>query len=313
MAGIISRQRSGEMDYKTPVETYTGKIREVTIGNGTKAIKIGGENILPCHYFEGTTENKPCIALEMYDVPPTEWTETVLKYYKDVIKDPVAWAKKCLDYGADLICIRLTGTDPAEANKSADEAAALVKKIVSATDAPTIVYGSGNEAKDVDVLTRVAEVCSGSKLLIGPAMKENYEAISKAALQHGHSLIAQSPVDINLEKELNVKLLKTFPPERIVIDPLSSALGYGLEYSFTIMERTKHIGVMFGDVTMQMPIIADIASECWKTKQAKENDEQGVLWESTAAMSFIAAGANLLVLRHPRSCKLIKDAVAGKM
>ena len=314
MAGIIkSGTRSGEMDYKTPVETYQGKVREVTIGTGAKAVKIGGENSLPFHSFEGASENRTRVALEMYDVPPTDWTETVRTYYKDVISDPVSWAKKCLDYGADMICIRLAGTDPSGDNKSAEEAASIVKSIVSATGAPTIVYGTGNEARDVDVLTSVAEVCSGSKLLIGPAVKENYEAISKAVLQHGHSLIAQSPVDINLEKELNVKLLKTFPPERIVIDPLSSALGYGMEYSFTIMERTKHIGVMFGDVTMQMPIIADIAGECWKTKKAKENENQGVLWESTAAMSLLAAGANILVLRHPRSCKLIKDAIEDKM
>ena len=188
-----------------------------------------------------------------------------------------------------------------------------MKKVVTSIDAPVVVYGSGDEAKDVEVLTRVAEACSGEKLLIGPVVKENYEPISKAALEHGHSIVAQTPLDINLEKELNVKLLKFFPPDRIVIDPLSSGLGYGMEYSFTIMERTKHIGVMFGDSTMQMPIIADLGNENWKTKQAKESKEQGILWECVSAMSLIFVGANLLVLRHPDTCMYMKEVIEGKI
>ena len=301
------------MDYKIPLENYTGKVREVTVGDGSKAVKIGGENVLPFHYFEGAIENKPRIAVEIYDTAPVEWLPHIISHYGSAINDPVQWAKKCLDFGVDMICIRLMSTDPAGANGSADTAAQIVKDIAAAVSIPLIVYGSGDETKDIAVLTRVAEVCSGAKLLIGPAVKENYEPISKIVLEHGHCLIAQSPVDINLEKELNVKLLKTFPPDRIVIDPLSSALGYGMEYCFSIMERTKHIGIMFGDATMQMPIIADIASECWKSKQAKESEEQGILWESVAAMSFLLAGANILVLRHPENCRLMKEVIEGKV
>ncbi len=301
------------MEYKAPVETYTGKVAEVVIGKGDKAIKIGGETVLPFHFFEGTIQNRPRIALEIYDTDPVGWAEWVREPYKDVLADPVAWAKKCLDYGADLICLRLASTDPAGANAPADKAAATVKKVVDSVKAAVIVYGSGDETKDVAVLTKVAEVCSGEKLLIGPVVKENFEPISKAALAHGHSIISQSPLDINLEKELIVKLLKSFPPDRIVIDPLSSALGYGMEYSFTIMERTKHIGIMFGDTTMQMPIIADLGGESWKTKQAKAGKEQGLLWEGITAISLLLAGANVLVLRHPESCKYIKEAIEGKL
>jgi len=301
------------MEYKAPLETYSGKVAEVVIGKGEKAIKIGGESVLPFHFFEGKIENRPRLALEVLDSEPKGWSEWELKPYKDVLSDPIAWAKKCLDLGADLVCLRLVSTDPAGANAPADKAAAVVKQVVSAVKSPVIVYGSGDEAKDVQVLTKVAEVCAGENLLLGPVAKENYEPISKAALDHGHCIIAQSPLDINLEKELNVKLLKSFPRERIVIDPLSSALGYGMEYSFTIMERTKHIGVMFGDNTMQMPIIADLGSECGRTKQAKENEKQGLLWESITAISLLLAGANILVLRQPESLKLMKEVIEGKI
>jgi len=301
------------MEYKAPVETYSGKVQEITIGKGDKAVKIGGESVLPFHFFEGKIDNPPRIAIEINDVPPENWADWLMEPFKDVISDPVAWAKKSLEFGADLICIRLTGTDPAGKNRSADEAAATVKSIVDNVKCALIVYGSGDEAKDVEVLSRVAEVCDGEALLMGPAVKENYEPIVKAALDHGHNVIAQTPIDINLEKELNVKILKTFPPERIVIDPLSSPLGYGMEYSFTIMERTKQIGVMFGDNTMQMPIIADLAVEACKTKQAKESREQGIMWESITATSLLLAGANVLVMRYPESVKLMKEIIEGKM
>jgi len=301
------------MEYKAPLETYSGKVGEVVIGKAEKAIKIGGESVLPFHFFEGTIENRPRLALEVFDAEPEGWAEWVREPYKDVISDPVGWAKKCLDFGADLVCLRLASTDPAGANAPADKAVGVVKQVVSAIQAPVIVYGSGDETKDVEVLTKVAEVCDGEKLLLGPVVKENYEPISKAALDHGHCIIAQTPLDINLEKELNVKLLKTFPRDRIVIDPLSSGLGYGMEYSFTIMERTKHIGVMFGDSTMQMPIIADLGGECWKVKQAKASEKQGLLWESTTALSLLLAGANILVLRHPESLKLMREVIEGKI
>ncbi len=301
------------MDYKAPLETYSGKVAEVVIGKGEKALKIGGESVLPFHFFEGKIENRPRLALEVLDAAPANWAEWESRPYKDVLSDPVAWAKKCLDLGADLVCLRLVSTDPAGANAPADKAAELVKQVASAINAPLIVCGSGDETKDIEVLTKVAEACAGDNLLLGPVVKENYEPISKAALDHGHCIIAQTPLDINLEKELNVKLLKTFPRERIVIDPLSSALGYGMEYSFTIMERTKHIGVIFGDNTMQMPIIADLGSECAKTKQAKESEKQGLLWEGITAISLLLAGANIMVLRQPETCKLMREVIEGKI
>jgi len=301
------------MEYKAPVETYTGKVREVVIGKGSKALKIGGESVLPFHFFEGSVENPPRVALEIWDKEPAGWAEWVVEPYRGVISDPVAWAKKCVSLGADLVCLRLVSTDPADKNTSAEAAANLTKEVNQAISVPLIVYGSGDETKDIEVLSKVAEVCAGENLLLGPVVKENYEPISKAALEHGHCIIAQTPLDINLEKELNIKLLKSFPPEKVVIDPLSSALGYGMEYSFTIMERTKHIGVIFKDAMMQMPIIADLGGECWKTKEAKASKQQGLLWEAITAVGLILAGANILVLRHPDNCKLIKELIQQKL
>ena len=301
------------MDYKAPVEAYTGVVREVTIGKGNKALKIGGENTLPLHFFDqGSNPNPPKFALEVLDMKPEDWPDHLVDLFKDVISDPVAWAKKCRGFGADAVSLFLMSTDPAVKDSPADKAAALAKQIAEAIDVPLIVYGSGDEKKDVEVLSKVAEVCGGMNLLIGPVLKENYEAVGKAILDHGHTAIAQSPLDINLLKELNVKLSKFFPPERIVIDPLSSALGYGMEYSFSLVERVKQIGMMTKDSMTMMPIIANLGGECWKTKQAKENRKQGLLWEGMTALSLLLAGANILVLRHPETLKLIKETIEAR-
>lgn len=297
------------MQYTAPVETFSGQVREVTIGKGAKAVKIGGESNLPFHTFDnGALPNKPIFALDVLDMEPANWAEGLIDSIKDVMSDPVQWAQKGIkDFGADAIFLRLESTDPMGKDASPEEAAATVKKVVDAVDVPVIVWGAEDDKKDVLVLSKVAEVCSGENLLLGPVVKENYEEIAKAASEHGHSLIALTPMDINLMKELNIKLAKIFPAEKIVIDPVSSALGYGMEYSFTIMERTKLTGVQFKDAMTQMPIIANLGFECWKTKQAKENKEQGILWEGTTALSMLVAGANILVLRHPETLKLVKE------
>jgi len=302
------------MEYKTPIEAYTGVVRDEAIGTGDKILKLGGENILPLHFFdEGALPNPPTFALEILDMEPTDWAEYLVEPVKDVISDPVKWARKCEEFGVDAVSIFLSSTDPAEKNSPADEAAALVKEVAESISVPVFVYGSGDDKKDAEVLPKVAEVCDGMNLLLGPVLKENYEVVGKAILEHGHKAWAESPLDINLLKELNVKLCHFLPPERIVIDPESTALGYGFEYSFSLMERVKQLGVIIKDSMTQMPMIANLGKEVWKTKQAKENGKQGLLFEAMTALGLLLAGANILVLRHPESIKLVKETIGGEV
>ncbi|MGQ9546442.1 MAG: acetyl-CoA decarbonylase/synthase complex subunit delta [Dehalococcoidia bacterium] len=301
------------MEYKAPVEAYTGVVREVIIGKGAKSLRIGGENILPFHFFDqGSNPNPAKCALEILDMKPEDWPEHLVEPFRDVISDTVKWAQKCQEFHVDAVSLFLMSTDPAVRDAPANKAATLARQVAEAIDVPLIVYGSGDEKKDVEVLSKVAEACDGMNLLMGPVLKENYEAVGKAILEHGHTAIAQTPLDINLLKELNVKLSKFFPAERIVIDPLSSALGYGIEYSFSLIERVKQIGIMTRDSMTMMPIIANLGGECWKTKQARENKEQGLLWEGITTLSLLLAGANILILRHPETLRLIKETIEAR-
>ena len=299
------------MNYEPPLEKFSANIRETILGQGEKALKIGGENTLPFHSFEGSLPNTPGLALEVLDMEPENWATWVLEPFQDVVSETASWAKKCVDvFGAEILFLHLLSTDPLGRDVSPEEAAETTIKVTDAVDVPLIVWGTGTEDKDSRVLTEIAKACSGKNLLLGPVLKGNYGEIARAASEHGHAIVAQASMDANLTKELNITLCKFFPPEKIVIDPTSSALGYGFEYTFSIIEEIKHFGLADRDKMMQMPIISEVGGDCWRTKEAKENKEQGILWEATTGITFLLAGANLLILRHPETLRLIKEMIS---
>jgi len=299
------------MVYEPPLEKYSAAIREITLGHGSHTRKIGAENTLPFHSFEGSLPNLPGFALEILDIEPENWAPALLNSVNDVVSDPVSWAQKCVHvFGAEMLFLRLAGTDPLGHDTSARQAAAVAKKVTEAVDVPLIVWGTGAEEKDTRVLVAVAEACSGQNLLLGPVQKGNYQGIAQSALEHGHGIVAQASMDANLTKELNIVLCKFFPADKIVLDPTSSALGYGMEYTYSIIEQIKQFGLKDRDNMMQMPVLADVGLDSWRSKEAKEELSQGILWEAITGISFLLAGANLLILRHPDTLKLIKEMLS---
>lgn len=288
-------------------EKYKGAVQELTIGKEGKSVIIGGDTILPFHTFEGNMPRVPAIALEVWDAPPpANWSENLRSHFGDVVDSPILWAKKCVDtYGADMVSLYLASA--AEGGEiDAPAVAAKVKEMADAIAVPMIVYGIGDKEIDALLLTEIARTCAGEGLLLGPIVKENLMEIGEAALEYGHSVIAQSPLDINLAKELNIKLTKFFPKNRIVMDPLTSALGYGMDYSFSVMERLKHVAVLFGDDMMKMPVIANPGRECWRCKEARENAQHGILWEAMTTMTMLLGGANLAIMSSPDSMKMVR-------
>jgi acetyl-CoA decarbonylase/synthase complex subunit delta len=311
--------------YEIPKITYTGKIKEVTLGKGQKAVTIGGETAYPFHLFEGAMPHPPRIAMEVYDAPPEEWPEAALEPFKDVVNDPEAWAKKCVQtYGAELIALQLVSTDPNGLNRSSGEAAQTVKKVAGAVDVPVIVWGSGNADKDADVLRKVAEACDGMNLVIGPVAEGNYKQVGAGAIGYKHTAIASTPIDINLAKQLNILLGNLGVPDgQIVVDPTTGGLGYGIEYTYSVMERDRMAALTQQDERLQFPIFCNMAREVWKTKEAKtatkdapalgDAKKRGILMEAVTAVVLLLAGADVLVMRHPEAIKLVREMIADFM
>ncbi|MFH2011887.1 MAG: acetyl-CoA decarbonylase/synthase complex subunit delta [Pseudomonadota bacterium] len=298
---------------------YTGKIKEVTLGAGKRTVTVGGETSYPFYLFEGEMPNSPKVAMEIWDMEPDEWPQAVIEPFEDVLKDPAAWAKKCVEeYCADMVVVQLKSTDPNGLNKGPGDASAIVKKVCEVVDVPVIVWGSGNKEKDVEVLKKVAEDNQGKNLLLGPVEEANHKQIGASALGFNQSLISSSPIDINLAKQLNVLLDNLgMSSNKVIIDPTTGGLGYGMEYSYSVMERIRMAALTQEDEKLQSPMMNNLGNEIWKCKEVKLSLEdaptlgdpakRGVMLESVGAVSYLMAGSDILVLRHPDSVKFVKE------
>jgi acetyl-CoA decarbonylase/synthase complex subunit delta len=308
--------------FEIPKQMYSGAIKPVTIGKGDKALTLGGETSYPFYVFDGPMPNTPRIALEVWDIDPGEdWAEPCKEPFKDVLGDPVAWAQKCVkEYGADAIALILVSTDPNGKNASPESAAETAKKVAAAVDVPVIVYGTSNMEKDAEVLPAVAEACQGMSLILGPVQDKNYKKIGAAALGYNHMVSANSPIDVNLAKQLNILLGQLgVKDSQILVDPTTGGLGYGMEYCYSVMERDRMAALTQEDEKLQLPILNYMGQEVWKVKECKQTNAEapqlgdqktrGILMESVTAVSLLLAGSDLLVMRHPEAVKLAKEII----
>lgn len=319
------------MAFNVVKEKYRSKVGEVVLGatkeqGGTRAytITVGGESASPFLHFEGDIPNRPVVALEIWDVAPTDWNDCFTPFYADVWNNPAAWAKKCVEeFGADLIVLRLKGADPDIKDASPEDCTKVVMDVLAAVECPLVVIGCGKPEKDNLVLPMVAESAAGENLLLGVAEQDNYKSLTAACMVHKHNIIAQSPIDINICKQLNILITDmNLPANRIVIDPTIAALGYGVEYGYSIMERARN-GALQGDNMLGMPMIGNVGFEVWRTKEANasaadfpawgEQETRGILWEATTAMALLQAGIDVVVMRHPKAATLIKQNIEELM
>ncbi len=310
------------MAFEIPTLKYSGAIKPVTIGAGGKAITLGGETSYPFYLFEGAMPNKPKIAMEVWDLnPKDEWPAPVYEPFKDVAGDPVAWAQKCIkDFGADAIALVLKSTDPNGDDASPEAAAATAKKVADAIDVPLIVYGTSAMDKDAEVLAAVAESCQGKAVVLGPVQDKNYKKIGAQALAYGHTLSANTPIDVNLAKQLNILLGNLGVPEsKILVDPTTGGLGYGMEYSYSVMERDRMAALTQDDDKLMLPLINYVGQEVWKVKECRltnaeapelgDQTQRGILMEAVTATSLLLAGSDLLIMRHPEAIKMVKTLI----
>jgi acetyl-CoA decarbonylase/synthase complex subunit delta len=305
-----------------PKEKWSGKIGEVTLGatienSGTRsiALKVGGEGGMPFLSYEGKMPNRPLIAGEVLD-SISDLPGPVKSEFGEAINDPVAWAKAWVDeYGADLICVKLVSTSPDEANRSPQEAAETVRRVLEAVKVPIIVYGCGNEERDAKTFELVSNIAAKERLLIGHAEDTAYKSIAAATMANHHAIISFSNLDINLAKQINI-LLTDFGVKKdaIIMDPLMAALGMGLEYSYSVMERIR-LAAFMGDGMLQVPLICD-TSASWKAKEAADDvpgpdgiAERAIWWEATTAFAALIAGADVLIMRSPTASAIVKRAI----
>ena len=307
------------------VESFTGEVTRVTLGatkdnKGTRSstVTVGGaRNVVYGGSIDDAGE-KPVIAIDVLDAKPEDWPESLAEPYKDVLDRPGDWAKKCVEeLGADLICLKFEGIHPDKADKDASHAVKVTEEVLKAVGVPLILWGCGNDEKDNQVMPKVSEAAKGENCLIGTAKEDNYKSLTAIALADGHHLITHAPLDINIAKQVNILVSDMgFPLERIVTFQATGALGYGIEYAYSIQERQR-LAALGGDKMMAMPAICDVGYESWRVKEAKLADapgwgdvgDRGPMWEATTAICLLQAGVDIIRMRHPRAVAAVKNFI----
>jgi acetyl-CoA decarbonylase/synthase complex subunit delta len=308
------------MPIDIPKDKWPGSIRAITMGataaeGGTrsKSITLGGQTTLPYLHFEAPTPHPPVIAIEIKSRKPEDWSPLLTEAWGEAMADPAQWANKAEGAGADLLVLALTVED------SVEDARRVVKSVLGATGLPLIVWGPGQADKDNELLVPISEATKGERLVLGICEDKNYRTIVATAMANGHLVQARAPMDVNLSKQLNILISDMgMPKDRILMDPTTGALGYGIEYGYSVMERLR-LAALQGDAMTQFPMIVTPGFEAWKTKEAKVGEgvpeawgdwkARALNWETLTAIALIESGADIVVLRHPESVGRVREAI----
>ncbi|MGB2862358.1 MAG: acetyl-CoA decarbonylase/synthase complex subunit delta [Sedimentisphaerales bacterium] len=306
-------------------DNYAGAVNRITLGatneNGgsrTSTITVGGSRNVVYGGGADQAGEKPMIAIDVLDSEPNDWPDVLSEPYKDVLDNPAEWAKKCVEeFGADLICLKFDGIHPDKGDKDAAHAAKVTEEVLKAVGVPLVLWGCGNDEKDNQVMPKVSGAAKGENCLIGTIKEDNYKSLTAIALADNHHLISEAPIDINIAKQVNILASDMgFPLERIVTFQSTGALGYGIEYAYSIQERQR-LAALTGDKMMAMPAICDVGYEAWRAKEAKLADapgwgdaaDRGPMWEAATAICLLQAGVDIIRMRHPRAVKTVKNFI----
>jgi acetyl-CoA decarbonylase/synthase complex subunit delta len=310
-----------ETEFVPPLETYLGKVVEVKLGGtksegGTrgKSLTIGGETAPAFYTFENAMPHPPVVALDVFDMK-VPLAKAVKMHVKEVIEDPAAWARLAVEkFGADLLTIHLISVDPLLKDATPKEAVKTVERVAQAVDVPLVVGGCGDPVKDADVFAEVAETFAGERLLINSITRDmDIERCAKFIKKNRHVALSFTPMDMNMARELNRRLYDFLPREDIVMDLTTAALGYGLDYAFTNMERAR-LGALMGDPELAQPMSSG-TTNAWAAREAwmemapewEPRELRGPLWEVTTALTLLLAGVDLFMMMHPAAVKTLKD------
>jgi len=318
------------MPIEIPKDKWPGAVRTVTLGatpgeGGTRksTVTVGGETTLPFMQFEAPTPNKPVVAIEIKDHKPEDWSPLLAKIWGDAMSNPADWSIAAEKAGAEIIVLALSVNDEAGNQTTPEKAVTSVLSVLKACGLPLIVFGPGQVDLDNELLVPISEATKGERIVLGICEDKNYRTIVATAMANDHLVTARTPMDVNLSKQLNILITDMgIPANRVLMDPTTGALGYGIEYGYSVMERLR-LAALQGDAMTQLPMIVTPGFEAWKTKEAKVGEgvpaswgdweERSINWETITAISLVQTGADIVVLRHPESVRRVKTAINDLM
>ncbi len=314
------------MPFVPKKQAYNAKIHEVELGVGEKAVKLGGQNVLPFHTFDAEIANAPKIGVELTDLGMAEYTMPGEQAFYEGCQTVVDMAKRAetMD-GASFLCLHFEGADPNGLNKSVEECVQLAKDVADAVTMPIVIMGCKNVEKDTELFNKCAEALAGKNILVLSARDENYKTVgASAGLAYNQKVGAESAVDINLAKQLNTVMTQLgVNPQSIIMNIGSAAAGYGYEYVASTLDRIRDAALKQSDAMLQMPIMTPVSSDTWGVKESVmaeadmpewgNQEERGIEMEITTAAAVLAGGSDAVIMRHPSAIATIAKMIAALM
>ncbi len=314
------------MPFVPKKQAYNAKIHEVVLGVGDKAIKLGGQNVLPFHTFDAEIANAPKIGVELTDLGMAEYTMPGEQAFYAGCQTVVDMAKRAETMeGASFLCLHFEGADPNGLNKSVEECVQLAKDVADAVTMPIVIMGCKNVEKDTELFNKCAEALAGKNILVLSARDENYKTVgASAGLAYNQKVGAESAVDINLAKQLNTVMTQLgVNPQSIIMNVGSAAAGYGYEYVASTLDRIRDAALKQSDAMLQMPIMTPVSSDTWGVKESVmaeadmpewgNQEERGIEMEITTAAAVLAGGSDAVIMRHPSAIATIAKMIAALM
>ena len=314
------------MPFVPKKQAYNAKIHEVELGVGEKAVKLGGQNVLPFHTFDAEIANAPKIGVELTDLGMAEYTMPGEQAFYEGCQTVVDMAKRAETMeGASFLCLHFEGADPNGLNKSVEECVQLAKDVADAVTMPIVIMGCKNVEKDTELFNKCAEALAGKNILVLSARDENYKTVgASAGLAYNQKVGAESAVDINLAKQLNTVMTQLgVNAQSIIMNIGSAAAGYGYEYVASTLDRIRDAALKQSDAMLQMPIMTPVSSDTWGVKESVmaeadmpewgNQEERGIEMEITTAAAVLAGGSDAVIMRHPSAIATIAKMIAALM
>lgn len=251
-------KKEHEKNYKQLKEMLKPAVKEVVIGVGDKARKIGGKLVMYRHEF--TYFNPTAIAIDVTDEMPENELVSRVKDTEDFSYEYIGNNLKL-----DMIAVRSTSGD-------AEKFKACVKKVSETTTLPLILC-----ALNPTVLEAGVMAIPKARPLLYAATIENWKDMAELALMYNCPLVAAAPNDMNNLMTL-AKTLQNYGVQDIVLDPgtfYNEGLADTLN-NFTMLRRaaTKNGDELAGFPLMGVPATAwvnkgDTADEVIEWREAQ--------------------------------------------
>jgi len=311
-----------------PKGEYLGQVVEVRLGatkaeGGTrsKSYTIGGERAPAFYNFQAPPPHKPIIALDVFDWPKVRLSKAVKMHFAEVLEDTGEWARVCVEkFGAEMVNLHLLTIDPLIEDAPPKAAVKKVEEVLEAVDVPISIGGCGDPKKDLAVFTAISEKIEGERLLINSVTLDmDIEKSAKLIKDHDNCVIAFTSMDVNKARELNRKLYDFVPKEQIIMDTTTAALGYGLDYAFTVMERSR-LAALKGDPELNHPLSSG-TTNAWAARESwmklgpefAPRELRGPIWETITGQTLLLAGVDYFMMMHPAAVNALKTTIDGLM